>query len=94
MDAYELLNAWYPGCGWGDWRSRMIDPAPVQCGGEVYLDLPQAGKYLGLKPDRLKALCREKRIPHARLDYRTFRFKRSDLDAYLTQFYKHSRSGF
>jgi hypothetical protein len=39
-----------------------------------YLDLAEACAYLRLTERQLKDLCRDQRITHARIDYRTFRF--------------------
>lgn len=40
---------------------------------------------------KLRDLCLDKRIAHSRLDYRSYRFRRSDLEGYL-EIYKFRRS--
>lgn len=55
-----------------------------------YMDFDEACGYLRLTERQLKDLCRDQRIPHARIDYRTFRFKRSDLDTWF-EAYKFQR---
>jgi excisionase family DNA binding protein len=40
---------------------------------------------------KLKDLCRDKRIAHSRLEYRSYRFRRSDLEGYL-ETYKFRRT--
>jgi hypothetical protein len=42
-----------------------------------YLDFTEACAYLRLTERQLRDLCRDQRITHARIDYRTFRFKRA-----------------
>jgi excisionase family DNA binding protein len=91
FNVYDLLDQWFPGCGWGTQRFRVID---AECNGDGYYDLREAAEYLGFTLERLKNLCRDKRITHARIDYRTYRFKRIALDAYLTQFTKRRKDGF
>jgi excisionase family DNA binding protein len=48
-----------------------------------YMDFDEACAYLRLTERQLRDLCRDQRITHARIDYRTFRFKRSDLDTWF-----------
>jgi excisionase family DNA binding protein len=55
------------------------------------LDLRAASKYLDMTSRKLKDLCRDKRITHSRPDYRTYRFMRSDLDAWLSEYRVHRR---
>jgi excisionase family DNA binding protein len=54
--------------------------------------LQQAAEFLGVTTRKLKDLCRQKRITHSRPDYRTYRFIRADLDAWLEQYRMHERS--
>ena len=49
-------------------------------------DLAQAAEYLRISPRKLKDLCRDGRITHDRLDYRTYRFSQESLEAYLAQY--------
>jgi excisionase family DNA binding protein len=55
-----------------------------------YLDFTEACAYLRLTERQLRDLCRDQRITHARIDYRTFRFKRADLDSWF-EAYKMQR---
>jgi len=57
---------------------------------ESIYDLAGAAQYLGMTTRKLKDLCRDKRIAHSRLDYRSYRFRRSDLEGYL-ETYKFRR---
>jgi excisionase family DNA binding protein len=57
-----------------------------------YLDLAEACAYLRLTERQLKDLCRDQRITHARIDYRTFRFKRADLDSWFEAYKMHRKS--
>jgi excisionase family DNA binding protein len=47
------------------------------------MTLSEAAAYLQLPPRTVRELCTRKKLSHARLDYRNFRFRRGDLDAYL-----------
>jgi excisionase family DNA binding protein len=58
---------------------------------ESIYDLAGAAQYLGMTARKLKDLCRDKRIAHSRLDYRSYRFRRSDVEGYL-ETYKFRRS--
>jgi excisionase family DNA binding protein len=49
------------------------------------LTLIEAAEYLQVPLPTLRQLCKRRKISHARLNYRSFRFSRSDLDAYLAQ---------
>jgi excisionase family DNA binding protein len=49
------------------------------------LTLVEAATYLKIPVRSLRDLCRRKRISHARLNYRTFRFRKSDLEIYLSR---------
>ena len=43
----------------------------------------EACTYLRLTERQLKDLCRDKGITHARFDYRTYRFRKADLDEWF-----------
>jgi excisionase family DNA binding protein len=47
------------------------------------LNLTEAAEYLRLTERQLRDLCREQRITHCRVDYRTYRFKKEDLDEWF-----------
>jgi len=47
------------------------------------LTLEEAADYLQLPPCTVRELCTRKKLTHARLNYRNFRFRRADLDTYL-----------
>jgi len=57
---------------------------------KVYFTLEEAAEYLRLTDRQLKDLCRDKNISHARFDYRTYRFRKSDLDEWFAA-YRHKR---
>jgi excisionase family DNA binding protein len=47
------------------------------------LTLEEAAQYLQIPRRSLRELCEKKKISHSRLDYRNWRFRKADLDAYL-----------
>ena len=47
------------------------------------LDLKGAADYLKISKRALRDFCRAERITHIRVDYRNYRFRISDLDAFL-----------
>jgi excisionase family DNA binding protein len=47
------------------------------------LTLEQAAEYLQIPLRSLRDLAFRKKISHSRLDYRNWRFRKADLDAYL-----------
>jgi excisionase family DNA binding protein len=47
------------------------------------LTIDQAAEYLQIPRRSLRELCDKRKIAHARLDFRNWRFKKADLDAYL-----------
>jgi len=49
------------------------------------LTLIEAAAYLKLPVRSLRDLCKRKRISHARLNYRTYRFRKADLEIYLNR---------
>jgi excisionase family DNA binding protein len=51
------------------------------------LTLEEAAEYLSISRYNLRILCRKKKISHSRLDYRNWRFRKADLDAYLENRY-------
>jgi excisionase family DNA binding protein len=55
-------------------------PEPKPLPESPYMDFDEACAYLRLTERQLKDLCRDRIITHARFDYRTYRFKRADLD--------------
>ena len=50
---------------------------------EVPLTLEQAAEYLQCSPRVLREWCKRNRIRYSRLNYRQWRFRRADLDAFL-----------
>jgi excisionase family DNA binding protein len=49
------------------------------------LGIDEAAEYLGLTRRFLRELCLRRKIRFAKPNYRTWVFKRSDLDAYLNR---------
>jgi excisionase family DNA binding protein len=47
------------------------------------LTIEQAAQYLQIPRRTLRELCEKKKICHCRLDYRRWRFRKSDLDSFL-----------
>jgi excisionase family DNA binding protein len=86
IDTYALLNLWYPGSFPPEARFKLDAPPK-----DAYLNLREAAEYLGITTRRLKDLCRERRITHSRPDYRTYRFTRAELDAWLDQYRMHKK---
>jgi excisionase family DNA binding protein len=84
---YALLDLWFPGQFRGQDRFQSDKPQPT----DGNLNLKEASEYLGISERRLKDLCRERRISHGRVDYRTYRFTRADLNAYLNAFRVHRK---
>ena len=59
-------------------------PAPEPKSPESpYMDFDEACAYLRVTERQLRDLCRDQRITHSRIDYRTYRFKKSDLDEWF-----------
>jgi excisionase family DNA binding protein len=52
---------------------------------DLPLTLAEAAAYLKVPVRTLRELCKRKRVSHARLNYRTYRFRLDDLDAYLNR---------
>jgi excisionase family DNA binding protein len=59
-----------------------------------YMDFDEACAYLRLTERQLKDLCRDQRITHSRIDYRTYRFKKSDLDEWFEAYKLRRKSVF
>jgi excisionase family DNA binding protein len=49
------------------------------------LTLIEAAAFLKIPIRTLRDLCKRQRITHARLNYRTYRFRKSDLETYLNR---------
>lgn len=50
------------------------------------VDLRQAAEYLDVSTRKLKDLCRDNRVTHSRIDYRTYRFSQVDIDAWIVAY--------
>jgi excisionase family DNA binding protein len=59
-------------------RNKTAPPVPGE-----YMDEKEAAAYLRLAARQLRDLCRDQNISHARIDYRTYRFRKSDLDEWF-----------
>jgi excisionase family DNA binding protein len=57
------------------------EPKPAQ--DSPYMAFSEACTYLRLTERQLKDLCRDQGITHARFDYRTYRFRKADLDEWF-----------
>jgi excisionase family DNA binding protein len=53
--------------------------------GDELLDLSAAAKYLKISNRVLRDLCKRRLVSYARINYRNWRFRKSDLDAYLAK---------
>jgi excisionase family DNA binding protein len=70
-------------------------PAPEPKSSESpYMDFDEACAYLRLTERQLRDLCRDQRITHSRIDYRTYRFKKSDLDEWFEAYKLRRKSVF
>jgi excisionase family DNA binding protein len=47
------------------------------------LDLTEAANYLGISNRALRDLCKRRAVTYAKIDYRNWRFRVRDLEAYL-----------
>jgi excisionase family DNA binding protein len=74
--AKTVLQAWYSG-------SFPDIPIERETRPGEYMDVTEAAEYLRLSERQLRDLCRDEKITHARIDYRTYRFKKTDLDAWF-----------
>jgi excisionase family DNA binding protein len=75
--------------------SRPLEPektAPPVPGD--YMDEKEAAAYLRLTARQLRDLCRDQNISHARIDYRTYRFKRADLDEWFEAYKLRRKSAY
>lgn len=79
--AQTLLDAIYPG-SFPHFPFQKEEPAPDKIT-TVYMNFEEATKYLRLTERQLRDLCRDQNITHARIDYRTYRFKKPDLDEWF-----------
>jgi hypothetical protein len=84
----NLLNLFYPGSFPDPLRlPNEQEPAPAPqpkpAQDSPYMALSEAYTYLRLTERQLKDLCRDCNITHARLDYRTYRFRKADLDEWF-----------
>jgi excisionase family DNA binding protein len=50
---------------------------------EGLLDLEGAARYLGITTRQVRVLCARQVLTHYKLNRKTFRFKKDDLDAFL-----------
>jgi excisionase family DNA binding protein len=49
------------------------------------LDLTEAAKYLKISNRTLRDLCHRRAVSYSKINYRNWRFRKSDLDAYLAK---------
>jgi excisionase family DNA binding protein len=49
------------------------------------LDLTEAAKYLKISNRALRDLCKRRLVSYAKINYRNWRFRKSDLDRYLSK---------
>jgi excisionase family DNA binding protein len=75
--AKTLLNVIYPG-SFPRLPCQKEESAPEKT--SDYMNFEEATEYLRLTERQLRDLCRERNITHIRIDYRTYRFNKSDLD--------------
>ena len=73
-------------------QSEKPDPEPKPASDSPYMDFNEACTYLRLTERQLKDLCRGQNITHARIDYRTYRFKKSDLDEWFEAYKMYRKS--
>jgi excisionase family DNA binding protein len=87
QDPRALLNLIYPGSFPPRHLPIQEEPAPAPeskpARDSPYMDFSEACAYLRLTERQLKDLCREQNITHARFDYRTYRFRKADLDEWF-----------
>jgi excisionase family DNA binding protein len=76
-----LLKAIYQRTAPREPEKTTSEPKPLP--ESPYMDFDEACAYLRLTERQLKDLCRDQRITHSRIDYRTYRFKKSDLDEWF-----------
>jgi excisionase family DNA binding protein len=56
------------------------------------LDLTEAANYLKISNRALRDICKRKGISYARIDYRNFRFRIADLEAFLDRITVRAKS--
>lgn len=49
------------------------------------LDLTEAANYLKISNRTLRDLCKRRLVSYAKINYRNWRFRKSDLDMYLAK---------
>ena len=76
---HALINLLMPGTLFQPPRP----PKAVKRDPDALLTLEEAADFLRLTPQALQEACRRGEVTHARLDYRNYRFRFSDLDEYL-----------
>jgi excisionase family DNA binding protein len=92
-----LLNLFYPGSfpdplRLANEQEPAPDPEPKPASDSPYMDFNEACAYLRLTQRQLRDLCRDQNITHARIDYRTYRFKKSDLDEWFEAYKMRRKS--
>ena len=50
------------------------------------LSSDEAAAYLGMKPEAPRNACHARRVTYARLNYRTWRFTKADLDNFISRY--------
>ncbi|HEX3443867.1 MAG TPA: helix-turn-helix domain-containing protein [Chthoniobacterales bacterium] len=73
----ELLTTWFP-TAWRDPLSFPLDKRSPQPGGALTVE--EAARYLGVTPETIRRLCRQRRISFAKIGS-DYRFRQVDLDA-------------
>jgi excisionase family DNA binding protein len=74
-----LLNHFYP----DSFPNPLHLPFEEKRATGEYLTMEEAAQYVRLTERQLRELMKARRISYARIDYRNYRFKRSDLDAWF-----------
>ena len=92
-----LLNLFYPGSfpdplHLPNEQKPALDPEPKPGSDSPYMDFNEACAYLRLTQRQPRDLCRDQNITHARIDYRTYRFKKSDLDEWFEAYKMRRKS--
>jgi excisionase family DNA binding protein len=87
---YDVLNAYFPGRFRLEKRLRPDEPATAAAAA-AHFNLNEAAEYLGVTQRHLKDLARDRRIVFSKPNYRTFSFRKEDLDAFL-DLYRSYRS--
>ena len=91
MDPYQsarpLLNALFP----GSFPDPLHLPFEEKMATSEYLTMEEAAEYLRLTERQLRELIKAGRISYAKIDYRNYRFKRSDLDEWFGAYKVHRK---